>query len=40
MQRSHFDKKQEKWFFLVIDIVTVLTEQHDYKKLKKIIEMF
>ncbi len=24
----------------VIDIVTVLTEQHDYKKLKKIIEMF
>ncbi|SMN01106.1 Prophage antirepressor [uncultured Candidatus Thioglobus sp.] len=32
--RRHFDKKQEKWFFSVIDIVAILTEQHDYKKAK------
>ncbi|KAF3980784.1 MAG: hypothetical protein HFP76_00325 [Methylococcales symbiont of Iophon sp. n. MRB-2018] len=32
--RRHFDKKQEKWLFSVIDIVAVLTEQHDYKKAK------
>ncbi|MBA4719471.1 MAG: hypothetical protein HRO68_10410 [Nitrosopumilus sp.] len=32
--RRHFDKKQEKWVFSVIDVVAVLTEQHDYKKAK------
>jgi len=32
--RRHFNKEQEKWFFSVIDIVAVLTEQHNYKKAK------
>ncbi len=32
--RRHFDESQQKWFFSVIDIVAVLTEQGDYKKAK------
>lgn len=32
--RRHYDKKAEKWYFSVIDIVAVLTEQQDYKKAK------
>jgi hypothetical protein len=32
--RRTFDKTQQKWFFSVIDIVAVLTNQHDYKKEK------
>ena len=32
--RKHFDEKNQKWFFLVIDIVAVLTDQHDYGKAK------
>lgn len=32
--RRHFDKTQQKWFFSVIDIVAILTEQKDYKKAK------
>ncbi|MFH1253219.1 MAG: BRO family protein [Candidatus Uhrbacteria bacterium] len=32
--RRLWDKKQEKWFFSVIDIVAVLTNQIDYKKAK------
>jgi DNA-damage-inducible protein D len=32
--RRHYDEKQEKWFFSVVDIVAVLTEQPDYKKAK------
>ena len=30
--RSHWDEEQEKWYFSLIDIVAVLTEQKDYKK--------
>ena len=30
--RRHFDGKKEKWYFSVIDIIAVLTEQKDYKK--------
>ncbi len=26
--------KKEKWYFSIIDIVTILTEQEDYKKAK------
>ena len=32
--RRHFDEKTETWFFSVIDIVAVLTEQSDFKKAK------
>jgi len=32
--RKHFDEEKQKWFFSVIDIVAVLTEQTDYKKAK------
>ncbi len=30
--RREWDEKKEKWYFSVIDIVAVLTEQEDYKK--------
>jgi len=30
--RRHWDSKREKWYFSVIDIVAVLTEQADFKK--------
>jgi len=30
--RREFDEVKEKWYFSVIDIVAVLTEQKDYKK--------
>ncbi len=32
--RSHYDKKKEEWYFSVVDIVAVLTEQSDQKKAK------
>jgi hypothetical protein len=32
--RKTFDKTQQKWFFSVIDIMAILTEQADYKKAK------
>jgi len=32
--RRHYDKKTETWYFSVIDIVAVLTEQSDFKKAK------
>jgi hypothetical protein len=33
--RREWDKKKEKWYFSVIDIVAVLTEQTDYQKARK-----
>lgn len=33
--RRHYDEVKEKWYFSVIDIVAVLTEQKDYKKSRK-----
>lgn len=30
--RRHFDEEKQKWFFSVIDIVAVLTDQNDHKK--------
>ena len=30
--RRHYDEKTETWFFSVIDIVAVLTDQTDFKK--------
>ena len=32
--RRVYDKKTETWFFSVIDIVAILTEQADFKKAK------
>ena len=32
--RRHFNEKKQKWFFSVIDIVAVLTDETDYKKSK------
>ena len=29
--RSHWDSEQEKWYFSIIDIIAVLTEQKDYQ---------
>ena len=30
--RSQWNEEQEKWYFFLIDIVTVFTEQKNYKK--------
>jgi len=30
--RKHFDEEKQQWYFSVIDIIAVLTEQTDYKK--------
>ena len=32
--RRHYDEKTETWYFSVIDIVAILTEQKDYNKAK------
>lgn len=32
--RRHYNEKTEIWYFSVIDIVTALIEQKDYKKAK------
>ena len=32
--RRAWDQKQEKWYFSVIDIIALLTEQADYKRAK------
>ncbi|WP_274584737.1 Bro-N domain-containing protein [Neisseria leonii] len=29
--RSHWDSEQEKWYFAIIDVIAVLTEQSDYQ---------
>ena len=33
--RRKWDEKKEKWYFSVIDIVAVLTEQKNYQKARK-----
>jgi hypothetical protein len=30
--RRHFDEETETWYFSVVDIIAVLTEQHEHKK--------
>ncbi|MDR0953376.1 MAG: Bro-N domain-containing protein [Elusimicrobiota bacterium] len=30
--RRHYDEKADKWYFSIVDIIAVLTEQIDYKK--------
>ena len=29
--RTHWDEKEEKWYFSIVDIVEILTEQKDYQ---------
>ena len=33
--RSHWDKKKEKWYFSVVDIISVLIDQSDFTKARK-----
>jgi len=33
--RTYWDEDQEKWFFSIIDVVAILTEQSDYQKARK-----
>ena len=33
--RRHFDEKTEIWFFSVVDIVQILTQQKDYQTARK-----
>lgn len=33
--RRHWDEKQEKWYFSVVDIVQVLTDQIDFTRARK-----
>jgi len=32
--RSVWDEEQEKWWFSILDIITILTDQSDYKKVR------
>ena len=29
--RSHWDSEQEKWYFSIVDVIAVLTDQTDYQ---------
>ena len=29
--RTHWDEEQEKWFFSIIDVIAILTEQNDFQ---------
>ena len=33
--RNYWDSEQEKWFFSVVDVVAVLTDQDDFQKARK-----
>ena len=33
--RTIWDDEQEKWYFAIVDVVAVLTEQHDYQTSRK-----
>jgi hypothetical protein len=33
--RTHWDEEQEKWFFSVVDVVAILTEQEDFQTARK-----
>jgi hypothetical protein len=32
--RSVWDEEQEKWWFSVLDVIAILTDQQDYKKVR------
>ena len=29
--RTHWDEEQEKWFFSIIDVIVILTEQNNFQ---------
>ena len=33
--RTHWDEEQEKWFFSLIDVIAILTDQQDYLTARK-----
>lgn len=33
--RSHWSEEEQKWYFSVVDVVAVLTEQDDFQKARK-----
>ena len=33
--RTHWDEEQEKWYFSVIDVTAILTEQENYQTARK-----
>ncbi len=33
--RRHFDEKNQKWFFSIVDVVAALTEQSEFQKARK-----
>lgn len=33
--RTHWDEEQEKWYFSLIDVIAILTEQQDYLTARK-----
>lgn len=33
--RTHWDEENEKWFFSVVDVVAILTEQEDFQTARK-----
>lgn len=33
--RRHFDKKSQRWFFSIVDIVAALIEQEEFQKARK-----
>jgi hypothetical protein len=33
--RTHWDEEQEKWFFSLIDVISILTDQQDYLTARK-----
>ena len=33
--RTHWDEEQEKWYFSIIDVVAILTEQADFQTARK-----
>lgn len=33
--RSVWDEEQEKWYFSIVDIITILTNQDDFQKARK-----
>ena len=33
--RTHWDEDQEKWFFSIVDVVAILTEQRNFQTARK-----
>ena len=33
--RTAWDEENEEWFFSIVDVVRILTDQHDFQKARK-----